>query len=118
MTLSFVYPVYNEMENLPRLIPETQRIAAGASSPTTRSWLVDDGSTDGSGVEIDRLAARSIPQIRPVHHGRNRGLGAAIVTGLSHATKDLVLYMDSDFPVGWEEARAILSRLLPDADDS
>jgi hopanoid biosynthesis associated protein HpnK len=114
MTLSFVYPVYNEIKNLPRLVPETQRIADGLCSDY-EIVLVDDGSTDGSAAYLTQLAAQ-YPNLRPVHHGRNRGLGAAITTGLSHATKDLVLYMDSDFPVNWEDARAILSHLPPDAD--
>jgi hopanoid biosynthesis associated protein HpnK len=106
MNLSFVYPIYNEIENLPRLLPETARIAAGVADDY-EVVLVDDGSTDGSGDMIDRLAA-SNSNVRALHHGRNRGLGAAIRTGLVSATKDLVLYMDSDFPVDAEEARAAL----------
>lgn len=114
MSLSFVYPVYNEIENLPRLVPETQRIAEGLFADY-EIVLVDDGSTDGSGALIDQLAAR-YPCVRAVHHRRNRGLGAAITTGLAHATKDLVLYMDSDFPVSWQDARAILAAIPPEAD--
>jgi hopanoid biosynthesis associated protein HpnK len=107
MNLSFVYPVYNEIENLPRLLPETERIAEGIASDI-EVLLVDDGSTDGSGKFIDDLARRHT-HVRALHHRRNRGLGAAIRTGLVSATKDLVLYMDSDFPVCVEEARAALA---------
>ena len=112
MTLSFVYPVYNEIENLPRLLPETRRIAEGLVSDY-EVIFVDDGSRDGSGPFIDRLAAQ-FPHVRALHHRRNRGLGAAICTGLAQATKDLVLYMDSDFPVSVEEARDAIRRLTPD----
>jgi len=114
MSLSFVYPIYNEIENLPHLLPETHRIAEGLFSDY-EVILVDDGSSDGSGPFIDQLAARH-PHVRPVHHSRNRGLGAAIRTGLALATGDLVLYMDSDFPVAMEEARAALRQLTPDTD--
>jgi hopanoid biosynthesis associated protein HpnK len=114
MNLSFVYPVYNEIENLPRLLPETQRIAAGIASDY-EVVLVDDGSTDGSGAFMDDLAARH-PNVRPLHHSRNRGLGAAIRTGLANATKDVVLYMDSDFPVSVEDARAALELFTDDVD--
>ena len=114
MGLSFVYPIYNEIDNLPRLLPQTQRIAEGLF-PDYEVVLVDDGSVDGSGPFVDRLAAEH-EHVRAVHHGRNRGLGAAIATGLSHATKDLVLYMDSDFPVAAEEARAALSQWTPEID--
>lgn len=112
MKVSFVYPVYNEIENLPRIVGETRSIAEGLVSEM-EIVLVDDGSTDGSGEFIDRLAADH-PEVRALHHGRNRGLGAAIRTGLVNATKDLVLYMDSDFPVEIEEARAALGSLTDD----
>ncbi len=114
MALSFVYPIYNEIDNLPRLLPETGRIAEGIF-PDYEVVLVDDGSSDGSGPYIDRLAAES-DNVRAVHHARNRGLGAAVATGLAFATKALVLYMDSDFPVGVEEARAALGQLTPETD--
>ena len=114
MNVSFVYPVYNEIENLPRILCETRRIAEGLV-PEMEVVLVDDGSTDGSGEYIDRLAADH-PEVRALHHGCNRGLGAAIRTGLVNATKDLVLYMDSDFPVGVEEARAALGSLTEEVD--
>jgi len=114
MTLSFVYPIYNEIENLPRLAPETERIAAGLVDDF-EVILVNDGSRDGSGPFIDRLAAEHT-RVRAFHHARNRGLGAAISTGLAHASKELVLYMDSDFPVSVEEARAAIGRFGPDCD--
>jgi hopanoid biosynthesis associated protein HpnK len=114
MTLSFVYPIYNEIENIPRLLPETARIAAGLVSDY-EVILVNDGSRDGSGAAIDGLAAE-FPHVRAFHHTRNRGLGAAISTGLAQARKELVLYMDSDFPVSAEEAREALGRFRPDCD--
>jgi len=114
MELSFVYPIYNEIENLPRLLPETQCIAAGLVSDY-EVVLVDDGSTDGSAAFIDRLAAEHF-NIRAIHHRRNRGLGAAISTGFAQAAKELVLYMDSDFPVSVEEARDAIRRFSPDCD--
>jgi predicted glycoside hydrolase/deacetylase ChbG (UPF0249 family) len=114
MNISFVYPIYNEIENLPRLLPETRRIAEGLF-PEYEVVLVDDGSKDGSGSFISQLAAEH-SFVKALHHTRNRGLGAAIRTGLANATKDLVLYMDSDFPVAAEEAREALSLLTPEVD--
>lgn len=112
--LSFVYPVYNEIENLPRLLPVTRAIAEGLVAGY-EVVLVNDGSTDGSGDLMDRLAAEH-PEVRVCHHRRNRGLGAAIATGLARARGDLVLYMDSDFPVSPEEARWAIQQLQPDSD--
>jgi len=114
MNLSFVYPIYNEIGNLSRLLPETQRIAEGIVSDY-EVILVDDGSSDGSASFIDGLAAEH-PNVRAFHHPRNRGLGAAVRTGVVNAAKDLVLYMDSDFPVSVEEARAALGQFADDVD--
>ena len=96
------------------MLPETQRIAEGIA-PDFEMVLVDDGSTDGSGRFIEQLAAQHA-NVRALHHGRNRGLGAAIRTGLMNATRELVLYMDSDFPVAADDARAALGSFSEDVD--
>jgi glycosyltransferase involved in cell wall biosynthesis len=57
--------------------------------------VVNDGSGDGTAVVLDDLA-RQYPQIKVVHHQCNRGYGAALRTGFSHATKELVFYTDGD----------------------
>lgn len=56
-----------------------------ARFPAQRDYdvlLVDDGSTDGT---VDALRASGLPFVR---HERNRGLGAAIKTGLAHALRE------------------------------
>jgi glycosyltransferase involved in cell wall biosynthesis len=55
--------------------------------------VVDDGSTDGTGAEAARAGAVVLP------HGRNRGKGAAIRTGLAYVRERAythVLLMDAD----------------------
>ena len=52
--------------------------------------VVDDGSTDGTGIIAKRCGARVI------RHLRNQGKGAAVKTGASHATHDLLLFLDAD----------------------
>jgi glycosyltransferase involved in cell wall biosynthesis len=42
--------------------------------------IIDDGSTDGTGEEADRLA-RERPAVRVIHHGENRGLGGVYAPG-------------------------------------
>ncbi len=57
--------------------------------------VVDDGSTDGTGAVLDQIAAEN-PQVRPVHHPKNRGYGAALTSGFAAATGDHIMFMDSD----------------------
>lgn len=57
--------------------------------------VVDDGSQDATGVIVDTIAAAN-PCVRVVHHRSNQGYGAALVSGFTSVTKDLVFFMDAD----------------------
>jgi glycosyltransferase involved in cell wall biosynthesis len=76
-----VLPVLNEREALPWVL---SRMPA-AYEPI----VVDNGSTDGSGVLAERLGARVVREEVP-------GFGAACFAGLSAATADVVCFMDCD----------------------
>ena len=61
-------------------------------------WVVVDGSTDGSGAQLQALAAQQ-PQLRVMVLERNQGKGAAVMHGLAAAEVagyTHVLTMDSD----------------------
>jgi glycosyltransferase involved in cell wall biosynthesis len=61
-------------------------------------WVVIDGSTDGTGVELERLAARD-PGLRVLIEPRNQSKGAAILAGLRAAEESgftHALTMDAD----------------------
>ncbi|MCC7517685.1 MAG: glycosyltransferase family 2 protein [Verrucomicrobiae bacterium] len=54
---------------------------------------VDDGSTDGTGDVLRRLAAEN-PRLRPVANTGEHGFGMAVRCGIGHATGDaVVIYM-------------------------
>jgi len=57
--------------------------------------LVDDGSQDGTS-EVAKACFRSQPRIKLLRHERNRGPGAAVRTGFSTATGEIVCTIDSD----------------------
>lgn len=86
------------------------REALQATAPDHEIILVNDASTDRTGEMADALA-RADPRIKVVHHARNRKLGGTLRSGYAVATKDLVLYSDTDLPFDFHEvARAV--RLL------
>ncbi len=88
--LGVIVPAYNEVENL----PETLRQMPRSHVADMRVIVVDDGSTDGT-AEAARQGGADVV----VRHERNRGLGAALRTGLETA-RDMdaraAVYIDAD----------------------
>jgi dolichol-phosphate mannosyltransferase len=93
-----VLPAFNEEESLPPLFHAIRSELAGTGIDY-RVIVVDDGSTDGT-ARVIRDAAKTIPAILVSHSG-NRGLAAAIRTGLRQAASeaepdDVIITMDAD----------------------
>jgi glycosyltransferase involved in cell wall biosynthesis len=115
VSVSCVVPMFNEREN----IAHTLHVLAESLTRHTDDWeiiVVDDASTDDSAAMV-RAAAEANPNIRLIRHDSNRKLGAAVRTGVSAATKELVLYTDADLPVDPEVVgRAIRAMHVTRAD--
>ena len=89
-----IIPTYNEIENLPLLVPEVL-----AQDARLEVLVVDDNSPDGTGDLADELAAKD-PRVHVLHRKAKKGLGAAYRAGLSRALDleaDIVIQMDCDF---------------------
>lgn len=95
-SLSVIVPLYNEQDNLEPLV-DSVFAAIGEDPNFLELVLVNDGSNDKT-AEFGRQLASRENRIRIVSHDRNRGLGAAIRTGLREARGDLILYTDADLP--------------------
>ena len=101
-SLSFVFPMYNEIGNIENCV--AQALATGYKITSDLEIIVvDDHSMDGSGALADQLAAQH-PELKVVHHAKNRKLGGALRTGFAAATKDWILYIDSDLPIQMDDA--------------
>jgi glycosyltransferase involved in cell wall biosynthesis len=94
--LSIVVPVYNEEQGIAQLIKAIFSVLS-TDPDFLELVLVDDGSCDRTAELVLELAEFE-PRIRLLRHERNRGLGAAIRTGLAAAEGDLILYTDADLP--------------------
>lgn len=93
-SLSLVIPFYNEAGNI---LPLTE-CCVSVLTTTGRPFeviLVNDGSTDGTAVEIAACAARW-PQCRELRMERNSGQALALLTGLRAAAGDFIATMDGD----------------------
>ena len=109
--LSIIIPVFNEEESLPLTVAAIFK-ELGADPDFLELVLVDDGSHDQSS-EIARQLIADEPRIRLVKHDRNRGLGAAIRTGLATAEGELVLYTDADLPFDFKLIPELLALAQP-----
>ncbi len=91
-TVSILMPVFNERETVEAAIAD----ALGAELPVDERELIliDDGSTDGT---RELLAGGDWPaNVIVVQHPRNQGKGAALRTGLQHATMEWAAILDAD----------------------
>ena len=88
--VAVIIPAYNEAENL----PETLEAVPREAHPELRVIVVDDGSTDGTASVATCHGADVV-----ISHARNRGLGAALRTGLATANEldaRAAVYIDAD----------------------
>ncbi len=95
MKLSVVIPVYNEVENIVLL----HKAIHQALKPVKYSWemiLVDDGSTDKSPEELEKLAQKDPKYVRVVLLRRNFGQTTAIAAGIDQADGEIIVMMDAD----------------------
>jgi glycosyltransferase involved in cell wall biosynthesis len=113
--VTVVVPVHNEQGGIDYLLRAMAK-AAQVLAPRheLRLLVVDDGSTDGTWDELEQ-AARAHPGLSLVRHERNRGVGAAILTGIRAASTELVASVDCDCSYDPAELAAMLP-MLEDAD--
>lgn len=90
MKLSVVIPVYNEKDTLEHLVEQV----AQSHPSITEIIIVDDGSTDGSQNILKEKIKN--PLCKKIFHEKNQGKGAALRTGFSHVTGDVVIIQDAD----------------------
>jgi len=104
--LSIIMPVYNEAKTVETVIRKVLEQPEVAELIT-----VNDASQDGTG-DVLRELARSLPKMKVFEHSVNQGKGAALRTGISHATQPYVLIQDADLEYDPEEYPILLKPIL------
>ena len=112
--LSVFFPAYNDSGTIASMVIR----AVHAASELTSDFeiiVVNDGSSDATAEIADELA-RTYPNVRVVHHPRNRGYGGALQSGFRSATKDLIFYTDGDAQYDPAELGVLWARMNPGVD--
>jgi glycosyltransferase involved in cell wall biosynthesis len=105
-SLSVIMPVYNEAKTVEEVIRKVLEQPEVAELIT-----VNDASSDGTG-DVLRELAKSLPKMKVFEHAVNQGKGAAIRTGISHATAPYVIIQDADLEYEPEEYPILLKPIL------
>lgn len=92
--VSFIIPVYNEVDNVDALIREVAQTGYKLNRPF-EMVLVDDGSKDGT-VQALRHLSQEFPQLRVVCLKRNFGQTAATSAGFRYARGKYFVTLDGD----------------------
>lgn len=113
ISLSVVFPAYNEVGNIERTIPAAVRALRDVVG-RFEVILIDDCSKDETYAIADKLAAE-YPEIRLFKNEKNMRQGATLARGFGLATMDLVTHNAMDYPFHFEDL-PILLRQFPAAD--
>jgi glycosyltransferase involved in cell wall biosynthesis len=105
MKISVIVPAYNEVHTIAELVRRVQGVGIA-----DEIIIVDDGSTDGSREEIQKLAERE-GMIHAVYHLQNQGKGSAIRSGLQYVSGEIVLVQDADLEYDPRDYPALLRPL-------
>ncbi len=112
--ISVVVPVFNEHESVGPLTEELLAVL-GTLEGTGEVVFVDDGSTDGTAEELDRLADEH-EAVAVVTLRRNFGKAVALMAGFREARGDVIVTIDGDLQDDPGEIPALLAELDAGAD--
>lgn len=104
--LTAVMPVYNEAATVAEVIAVVL-----AQRPVQQLIIVDDASKDGTWEKLQAVTSGN-PRVKLVRHEVNQGKGAALRTGITHATAPIVIIQDADLEYDPTEYYRVLMPIL------
>lgn len=103
-----IIPTYDELENLPKLLPEVL-----SKDENIAVLIVDDSSPDGTADWVKKEAEKN-PRIKLIKREKKMGLGTAYIAGFKYALDnnyDYIFEMDADFSHDPDEIQNFLNEI-------
>lgn len=110
--VSIIIPAYNEQSTLKQTVQRVQK--APALGMKKQIIIVNDGSSDRTKQLLKTFTAKNI---QTYSHGKNKGKGAAVRTGLEHAAGHYVIIQDADLEYDPSDYPTLLQPLVDDLAD-
>ena len=112
--VTLVIPCFNEESVLSYLRNTLRRVASDFDSVYKLHYVfVDDGSSDGTWQALGNTFG-SLPACQLMRHDKNRGVAAAILTGIRSAKTEVVCSIDCDCTYDPHQLRDLIPRLEDD----
>lgn len=109
--LTIVIPCFNEKQTIRSIVDAVR----SAPYPQKEIIVVDDFSTDGTREILASELAGKIDRL--VFHETNQGKGAALRSGIQHATGDIVIIQDADLEYNPDEYPILIEPILSNRAD-
>jgi len=114
LSVSIFYPCYNDWGTMGSMVMLTIQTARRLNLDYDIT-LVDDGSGEQT-QDLLKEIEQQFPEVRIIHHEKNRGYGGALRSGFAAATKEWIFYTDGDAQYDVRELELLVKAAGPEVD--